>query len=252
MSGIINCARFGRLGLTLRNDSFVLTHLVRYSCLPNSSKVLLFKKSNNIHTSCCNTGALLQKQKALSEHLDSGDNVPSMSVKEKVKETTKTVGYSGIVLGGLGVTAIILYYVFRELFSSDSPNSVYTAALERCIKNPKVADLLGEPIKGFGEETRRGRRTHVSHLLYEKDGVNYLRMKFYLKGSRNQATVNLEMVENKQTGHFDYRYLFVQTEDLARRVVILEDNRASTEPNSAPSTDLGSLPAPLFPIENLK
>jgi len=80
-----------------------------------------------------------------------------------VRETTKTVGYSGIVLGGVGVTAVILYYVFNELFSKDSANSVYAAALERCIKEPRVADLLGEPIKGFGEETRRGRRTHVRY-----------------------------------------------------------------------------------------
>ncbi|XP_065345740.1 mitochondrial import inner membrane translocase subunit Tim21 [Cloeon dipterum] len=238
MSGIANCAR---LGVLLRSETILRVYLTRYSpCV------------SHLHTG--SKTPLRQKQKALSEHVDGGDNnVPSMTVKEKVKETTKTVGYSGIVLAGLGVTSIILYYVFRELFSSDSPNSVYTAALDRCLRDPKVADLLGEPIKGFGEETRRGRRTHVSHLLYEKDGANYLRMKFYLKGSRNQATVNLEMVENKQTGHFEYRYLFVQTEDMARRVVILEDNRGKTDYTSSPSpTELGSLPAPLFPLEGLK
>ena len=34
-------------------------------------------------------------------------------------------------------------------------------ASEKCIAHPKVQDLLGEPIKAFGEETRRGRRRHV-------------------------------------------------------------------------------------------
>ena len=34
-------------------------------------------------------------------------------------------------------------------------------ASEKCIAHPKVQDMLGEPIKAFGEENRRGRRRHV-------------------------------------------------------------------------------------------
>lgn len=52
---------------------------------------------------------------------------------EKIKETTKTASYMGVILVGVGVTGIIFYYVFRELFSSKSPNSIYSAALEKCI-----------------------------------------------------------------------------------------------------------------------
>lgn len=51
---------------------------------------------------------------------------------EKIKETTKTVSYTGIILAGVGVTGVILYYVFRELFSSNSANSIYSVALEKC------------------------------------------------------------------------------------------------------------------------
>jgi import inner membrane translocase subunit TIM21 len=82
-----------------------------------------------------------------------------------VKETTKTAWYSSVILAGVGVTACILYYIFNELFSSDSANNVYAAALNRCLKEIKIIDLLGEPIKGFGEETRRGRRQHVRYTL---------------------------------------------------------------------------------------
>lgn len=51
---------------------------------------------------------------------------------EKIKETTKTVSYTGVILAGIGFTGVIFYYVFRELFSSNSPNSIYSAALEKC------------------------------------------------------------------------------------------------------------------------
>ncbi len=37
-------------------------------------------------------------------------------------------------------------------------------ASEKCIAHPKVQDMLGEPIKAFGEETRRGRRRHVGSV----------------------------------------------------------------------------------------
>ena len=78
-----------------------------------------------------------------------------------VKETTKTASYLGVILAGVGVTGFIFYQVFKELFSSKSPNSVYSASLTKCCADPRVVDALGQPIKGFGEETRRGRRRHV-------------------------------------------------------------------------------------------
>ncbi|XP_046385490.1 mitochondrial import inner membrane translocase subunit Tim21 [Ischnura elegans] len=156
----------------------------------------------------------------------------STTVKE-VKETTKTVSYLGVILFGVGVTGFILFTVFKELFSSNSPNSIYTAALEKCRKDPRVVDLLGDPIKGFGEETRRGRRRHVSHIVYERDGIQYLRMKFYVQGIRRQGTVHLEMKKN-DSGNFEYRYLFVQLDTFPRDTVILEDNRSE-------KSDLASL-----------
>lgn len=55
----------------------------------------------------------------------------------------------------------MFYMIFNELFSSKSPNNIYSKALERCIKDPKVVNALGEPIKAYGEESRRGRRGHI-------------------------------------------------------------------------------------------
>lgn len=60
-------------------------------------------------------------------------------------------------------------------------------------QDPRVVDALGSPIKGYGEETSRRRRTHVSHAVYEKDGITHMRMRFYIKGIRNKGIVELDM-----------------------------------------------------------
>lgn len=60
-------------------------------------------------------------------------------------------------------------------------------------QDPRIEDALGAPIKGYGEETTRRRRTHVSHAVYEKEGAKHMRMRFYIKGIRNKAVVELDM-----------------------------------------------------------
>lgn len=60
------------------------------------------------------------------------------------------------------------------------------------MQNTRIQDLLGSPIKGYGEETRRRRRQHVAHSLYERNGKKFIRMQFYIQGIRNKATVQLE------------------------------------------------------------
>ncbi|BES88460.1 TIM21 [Nesidiocoris tenuis] len=170
----------------------------------------------------------------------------STHVLETVKETTKTASYSLVILAGVGIACGLFYVVFSELFSSKSPNSIYSKAVDRCSNDPKVKDTLGEPIKGHGEETSRRRRRFVSHVKYVKDGVEHMRMKFYLKGSRKSATVNLEVKED-ENGKFQYRYMFVQLEDYPYRVIVLEDNRQDTSVAlSAPRIDTEPPPAPIW------
>ena len=80
-----------------------------------------------------------------------------------VKENTKSAWYMTVILAGIGVTAVMFYAIFKELFSSNSPNSIYSKAVDRCTQDPKVIDAIGQPIKAYGEETRRGRRGHVRY-----------------------------------------------------------------------------------------
>jgi len=113
-------------------------------------------------------------------------------IGEKIKENTKTASYTAIIIAGLGVTCVMFFAIFRELFSSESPNNIYADALKRVVEDPRVQDAIGAPIKGFGETSRRGRRQHVAHSSYERNGKPHMRMQFYVQGLRNKATVQLE------------------------------------------------------------
>lgn len=116
-------------------------------------------------------------------------------IGERVKETAKTTSYLGVILLGVGVTGIMFYTIFSELFSSNSPQSIYSKAFDKCKDDPRVQDSLGQPIKCFGEESRRRRRTHVAHQIYQKNERNYMRLSFHIQGIRGKATVHCEMRE---------------------------------------------------------
>lgn len=152
---------------------------------------------------------------------------PQHSSAQKVKEAGRDFTYLIVVLIGLGVTGGLLYVLFQELFSSSSPNKVYGKAFNLVKSNPEVIGAFGEPIKCYGETTRRGRRQHVSHLEYAKDGLKHMRLKFYIEGSEPglKGTVHSESKENPETGRYEFRYIFVEVDTYPRRTIIVEDNR---------------------------
>ncbi|KAM4543412.1 mitochondrial import inner membrane translocase subunit Tim21 [Fundulus diaphanus] len=152
---------------------------------------------------------------------------PKPSAAKKVKEAGRDFVYLIVVLVGLGVTGGLLYVVFQELFSSSGPNKVYSRAFDRVKSDPEVIGAFGEPIKCYGETTRRGRRQQVSHAEYLKDGLKHMRLKFYIEGSEPglKGTVHSESKENPETGKFEFRYIFVEIDSYPRRTIIVEDNR---------------------------
>uniref|UniRef100_UPI00358DFFE5 mitochondrial import inner membrane translocase subunit Tim21 n=1 Tax=Myxine glutinosa TaxID=7769 RepID=UPI00358DFFE5 len=150
-----------------------------------------------------------------------------MSATQRVKQAGKDATYIGVIVVGVGLTGALLYAVFAELFSSWSPNRVYGDALSRCRKNPEVVAALGEPIKGYGETTRRGRRQHVTHVEFERDGVRHMRLHFYVQGCEPhvRGTVHLEAQEVSGSRKYEFRYLFVELNTVPPRKIVIEDNR---------------------------
>ncbi|XP_032149633.1 mitochondrial import inner membrane translocase subunit Tim21 isoform X2 [Sapajus apella] len=147
----------------------------------------------------------------------------AVSTAQKVKETGRDFSYLVVVLFGITITGGLFYTIFKELFSSSSPSKIYGRALDKCRSHPEshknhlcsvlldlqfaegetnftrimelVIGVFGEPIKGYGEATKRGRRQHISFIDYVKDGLEHTRVKFYIEGSEpgKQGTVHAEV-----------------------------------------------------------
>eukprot|EP00088_Acartia_fossae_P069456 TRINITY_DN9074_c0_g1_i13.p1 TRINITY_DN9074_c0_g1~~TRINITY_DN9074_c0_g1_i13.p1 ORF type:complete len:246 (-),score=28.17 TRINITY_DN9074_c0_g1_i13:440-1177(-) len=153
------------------------------------------------------------------------NNQVSTSFAEKTKDSARTGFYGIVIVAGVIATAVIAYTVLNELFSSNSPNALYDKAAKLCVEHPKVQDMLGEPIKVYGEEGNRRRRNRVSHLFYQDEtGRKGIRIQFYLQGVRNRGVAQLDAREDS-SGTFQTRFLLVNVEDFLRNTIIVQDNR---------------------------
>ncbi|VDK37085.1 unnamed protein product [Taenia asiatica] len=172
------------------------------------------------------------------------DNPPPASIKTKVKQSASDAWYSTVIVGGIALTGFIFYVIVNELFSTKSPTRVYEEALAICTGDARVRDLLGEPITGCGESTRRGRRTHIaSSEWYDSNGRKHMALRFYLKGAYGSGTVHLEVYET-DSKELVYRYLVVEEDRFSRRQVILrpEANAPATSAVPPPPPPPSTLP----------
>uniref|UniRef100_A0A8C8RD56 Mitochondrial import inner membrane translocase subunit Tim21 n=1 Tax=Pelusios castaneus TaxID=367368 RepID=A0A8C8RD56_9SAUR len=146
---------------------------------------------------------------------------------EKLKEAGRDFTYLIVVLIGIGVTGGLFYVIFQELFSCSSPSMIFGKALEKCRAHPEVISVFGEPIKGYGDSARLGRRRHASHIEYVKDGLKYMHLKFYIEGSEQgkRGTVNVGMQENPGSRKYECRFIFVDVDGYPKRTIVIEDNR---------------------------
>ncbi|XP_065676846.1 mitochondrial import inner membrane translocase subunit Tim21-like [Hydra vulgaris] len=152
-------------------------------------------------------------------------NESAITVSAKVKQVGKDASYMGILLIGFGVTGALIWYIASELIFSFSSNAVYSKALKLVKDHPLVVEEIGNSIKGYGEETSRGRRRHVNYQQYVVDDVNYMRVQFYVSGSKRKGTVYADAMETSR-GNFQFRYIFVEMQGypVSQPIVVL-DNR---------------------------
>lgn len=148
-----------------------------------------------------------------------------LSAGQKVKEVSKDFTYIVIILAAIGCLGGMLYVVGNELFSGNSPNGVYTKAFKICSKNDELKIILGSPIKGHGEESRRGRRNRVSHTLFKAEDGEHMRMMFHLQGPDKSAQVQLDVVKDASGKFRNYRYMVAKVEQFPYQTVLIEDNR---------------------------
>ncbi|KAG8571377.1 hypothetical protein GDO81_011619 [Engystomops pustulosus] len=125
------------------------------------------------------------------------EGAPPLTTAQKVKRVGADITYLIVALIGAGITGGLFYVIFKELFSSSSPSKLYGNTFEKCRNHPEIIGAFGEPIKAFGETTKRGRRQHVASTEYFKDGLKCMRLKFYISGAepKLQGVVHADFKE---------------------------------------------------------
>ncbi|EYC43751.1 hypothetical protein Y032_0481g2246 [Ancylostoma ceylanicum] len=153
-------------------------------------------------------------------------------IKEKQKPTTFTGKVAekasntflyAAVAAAVGMLGVFVYLLAGEFFAEDSPQKIYSSALALVREDGRCQDLFGSTIAGFGEETSRGRRRHVAHHKYEKDGRQRIRVLFHLKGERDEGIAQAEM--EQRDGEWQWRFLYVETKRRPKTTHVLIDNR---------------------------
>ena len=168
------------------------------SILTNSSILVLKSIKPNIYRNSrylSSTKILWNKTESADKSLKTSSENAQLqtSFAKKTKENVKTVSYTAVVIGGLGATLAIFYVIFKELFSGETAQSFFQYGSKKCMEHEKVQDLLGEPIKAYGEETRRHKAKRVAHMEYQDDqGHRGIRLQFQLVGCRKKATVDMD------------------------------------------------------------
>ena len=155
------------------------TKLVRFGIRPFSTGNLIFNQPKEVTNTESKESAELQT-----------------SVYKNAKESAKTASMGLVVMAGLAITGGVFFVLFKELFSGESPQSLFQQGSEKCIAHEKVQDLLGEPIKPMGEPTRRHNSKHIKHMVYQDEqGRKGLRTQFDLLGLRKSAVAEMDARE---------------------------------------------------------
>lgn len=161
---------------------------------------------------------------ALLQILEKKEQTGQLTTGAKVVQAGKDFTYVVVILGGLAITGFLMWTLGSEFFSSSSTSSIFSAALKAVKKDPRVRDLLGDSIVGYGEESGRGRRRDILTQKYIVENREYMRMKFYVKGSKRKANVQVDLIKNDR-GKYDCRFLFVELEGPPHSTIVIADNR---------------------------
>ncbi|KAL5723940.1 mitochondrial import inner membrane translocase subunit tim21 [Ranunculus cassubicifolius] len=152
-----------------------------------------------------------QHKKDISAHEDPFD-APTSNIPEKPVTFVEGASYSVFILAGLGIALTVGYTVCKDLLVQPKEYKVFDKALERVQNERKVKDLIGSPIKGYGQEThnRRGRRRIPHKIWTDEDGVERVRINFVARGPHGSGNVFAEMFKDKKDSEWKYTVLAIE------------------------------------------
>ncbi|KAL8721700.1 MAG: hypothetical protein Q9181_007650 [Wetmoreana brouardii] len=165
-----------------------------------------------------------------------------LSVKEKAARTTQQTFNLSIILTGLVMTGGCAYFLYKEVFSTDSKTVHFNRAVDRIRSDHRVKEALGSghKIRAFGEPTwnRWARARPIASNTY-KDSTNteHFMMHFNVEGSSRRGVVNLHTVKRPGRADWEYKYLVLDVKGQPR--IYLENSDAVPEKKRSSFNFLG-------------
>ncbi|KAI1498727.1 import inner membrane translocase subunit tim-21 [Biscogniauxia marginata] len=178
-------------------------------------------------------GSGTSRRKAITPFNDNGF-VPwnELSLGEKASRATQQSVNFGLVILGIVLTGSVGYFLYQDVFSSESKTAYFNRAVDRIKKDPDCLALLGDSkkITAHGDETMnkwRRARPISSTLKTDAQGNEHLIMHFYLEGPLNNGTAHVHLT--RSTGHpkFEYKYFFVDVKGHQRIYLENADTKGS-------------------------
>ncbi|GLC44281.1 hypothetical protein PLESTB_000760600 [Pleodorina starrii] len=120
--------------------------------------------------------------------------------------------YTLIILAAFGVLAFVLYHVLTSLIFEPTAITCFNHTLERLKHDPRITVRIGgaDDIRAWGTNSEsRVARQQIPHQIYkDANGVEHVRIQFYIRGPSGTGMVNADMYKDGQ-GQWQYTYLVV-------------------------------------------
>jgi len=157
-------------------------------------------------------------------------NWTELSGREKVARTTQQSFNLVIIVTGVVMTAAVGYLVFSDVLSPNSQTAQFNRAVNRIKASEICTKLLGpaNTITAFGDSPwssyRRARIAGPSpYINVSKDpktGLEQIKMRFLVRGSKDEGWVTLHMQWNQP--ELEYEYLLLALDIQGHRRIFLE------------------------------
>jgi mitochondrial import inner membrane translocase subunit TIM21 len=129
------------------------------------------------------------KRRSVTPFNDDG-HVPwsQLSGAEKTARAAQQSFNFGFILVGVGLTGVVGYFLFTDVFSPESKTTYFNRAVDRIRKDHRCLELLGEgkKIRAHGEETHNRwarSRPIASTERTDPQGNHHLLMHFYVSAN---------------------------------------------------------------------
>ncbi|KAL9102449.1 MAG: hypothetical protein Q9163_002410 [Psora crenata] len=207
----------------------------------NVQNLLVSSKSYATSGSSRNSAASSRKQVTIVND-DGRVQWQDLSPREKAARTTQQTFNLGLVLAGFVGTGLVAYFLYGEVFASDSKTAFFNRAVDRVRSDPRALELLGarKTVEAYGEPTSNKwarARPIASSTHKDSTGIEHFRMHFNVEGSERKGVVSLHMV--KGPGHPDYEYRFLALDVPGYPRYYLENAHAPKEKRPAGFRMLG-------------